>query len=89
MLPGRWTTSMTRPDKEFDRRPDPDALLALADQEDHGKLRVFLGAAPGVGKTAAETPERRRARRASKFATCSVWQCDKAAQEIDIGVILD
>lgn len=44
---------MAQPDKEFDRRPDPDALLALADQEGHGKLRVFLGAAPGVGKTYA------------------------------------
>jgi two-component system sensor histidine kinase KdpD len=37
----------------FERRPDPDALLALAEQEKRGKLRVFLGAAPGVGKTFA------------------------------------
>lgn len=36
-----------------ERRPDPDALLALAEQEKGGKLRVFLGAAPGVGKTYA------------------------------------
>jgi two-component system sensor histidine kinase KdpD len=36
-----------------ERRPDPDALLALAEQEKRGKLRVFLGAAPGVGKTFA------------------------------------
>ncbi|ATQ68191.1 MULTISPECIES: sensor histidine kinase [Methylosinus] len=36
-----------------ERRPDPDALLALAEQEKRGKLRVFLGAAPGVGKTYA------------------------------------
>jgi two-component system sensor histidine kinase KdpD len=36
-----------------ERRPDPDALLALAEQEQRGKLRVFLGAAPGVGKTYA------------------------------------
>lgn len=40
-------------DQDFDRRPDPEALLALADQERRGKLRVFLGAAPGVGKTYA------------------------------------
>jgi Osmosensitive K+ channel histidine kinase len=37
------------------RRPDPDALLALAREEDRrktrGRLRVFFGAAPGVGKT--------------------------------------
>ncbi len=44
---------MAQAEKEFDGRPDPDALLALANQEKHGKLRVFLGAAPGVGKTYA------------------------------------
>src|SRR3954452_2164076 len=32
-------------------RPDPDALLALAAKEGRGRLKVFLGAAPGVGKT--------------------------------------
>jgi len=32
-------------------RPDPDTLLALARQEARGRLKVFLGAAPGVGKT--------------------------------------
>ena len=41
---------MAQLEKNFDRRPDPDALLALTDQVG-GKLRVFLGAAPGVGKT--------------------------------------
>jgi len=35
------------------RRPDPDALLALTDKGKRGKLLVFLGAAPGVGKTYA------------------------------------
>ncbi len=44
---------MARDDADFDRRPDPDALLALSDKESKGKLRVFLGAAPGVGKTYA------------------------------------
>jgi len=34
-----------------DRRPSPDALLALANTGARGKLTVFLGAAPGVGKT--------------------------------------
>jgi two-component system sensor histidine kinase KdpD len=33
------------------RRPDPEALLAQARREARGKLRVFLGMAPGVGKT--------------------------------------
>jgi two-component system sensor histidine kinase KdpD len=32
-------------------RPDPEALLRLAEQERSGRLKVFLGAAPGVGKT--------------------------------------
>lgn len=34
-------------------RASPDALLARADREGHGRLRIFLGAAPGVGKTFA------------------------------------
>src|SRR3974390_3690357 len=38
-----------RPDQE--RRPSPDALLEQSDREAGGRLKVFLGAAPGVGKT--------------------------------------
>jgi two-component system sensor histidine kinase KdpD len=34
-------------------RPDPDALLQLATRERRGKLTIFLGMAPGVGKTFA------------------------------------
>lgn len=36
---------------DSERRPDPDALLKTARPEARGSLRVFLGAAPGVGKT--------------------------------------
>jgi two-component system sensor histidine kinase KdpD len=36
-----------------DRRPSPKALLGLAAKERRGKLKVFLGMAPGVGKTYA------------------------------------
>ena len=32
-------------------RPSPDALLAEAQRESRGRLKIFLGAAPGVGKT--------------------------------------
>ncbi len=32
-------------------RPSPEALLAAANQEGRGRLKIFLGAAPGVGKT--------------------------------------
>ncbi|SEO18780.1 two-component system, OmpR family, sensor histidine kinase KdpD [Gemmobacter aquatilis] len=35
------------------KRPDPDALLALARADRPGRLKIFLGAAPGVGKTYA------------------------------------
>ena len=44
-------------------RPSPDALLAEAQREGRGRLKVFLGAAPGVGKTYAmleAAHERRR-----------------------------
>lgn len=33
------------------QRPSPEALLAEAAQEGRGRLKIFLGAAPGVGKT--------------------------------------
>lgn len=33
------------------KRPSPDALLEKAEQETRGRLKIFLGAAPGVGKT--------------------------------------
>ncbi len=36
---------------ERDQRPSPEALLEAAVQEGRGKLKIFLGAAPGVGKT--------------------------------------
>ena len=36
---------------KLDQRPSPDALLAAAETERRGKLKIFLGAAPGVGKT--------------------------------------
>jgi len=34
-----------------DGRPDPDALLASVQRAGRGHLKIFLGAAPGVGKT--------------------------------------
>jgi len=39
------------------KRPDPDVLLKRVQDEQHqekgGKLKIYLGAAPGVGKTYA------------------------------------
>src|SRR5215472_16638689 len=39
--------------RDPDQRPSPEALLEAARREDGrgGKLRIFVGAAPGVGKT--------------------------------------
>ena len=45
MLKGAAPTSPDLP------RPDPDALLAATRKEGRGRLKVFLGMAPGVGKT--------------------------------------
>jgi len=42
------------------RRPDPDVLLAQARASGKGKLTVFLGAAPGVGKTFSMLSRARR-----------------------------
>jgi two-component system sensor histidine kinase KdpD len=36
---------------EREARPSPEALLDAAKQEGRGRLKIFLGAAPGVGKT--------------------------------------
>src|ERR1700693_1192969 len=47
---------------EQGRRASPDALLALAKQEGRGKLKIFLGAAPGVGKTYAMLASARSAK---------------------------
>src|SRR5215475_348904 len=40
-------------DQQRDHRPSPEALLEAAKREESrlGKLRIFVGAAPGVGKT--------------------------------------
>src|SRR4029077_2363463 len=51
-------------DQQRDQRPSPEALLEAARREDRraGKLRIFVGAAPGVGKTYSmlETARARR-----------------------------
>lgn len=51
-----------RPDEE--QRPDPNAILQKIkkqeERETRGQLRIYLGAAPGVGKTYAMLQEGRR-----------------------------
>ena len=51
---------MADSDRHRENRADPDALLALADKQERGRLTVFLGAAPGVGKTYAMLSRARR-----------------------------
>jgi len=49
------------------RRPDPEALLARVQEEERragrGRLKIFFGASPGVGKTYAMLEEARAKRR--------------------------
>ena len=52
---------MPSADNERDR-PNPDALLEAARDEKRGKLKIFLGAAPGVGKTYAMLQAAHRAK---------------------------
>ncbi len=51
------------PGDEHGERPNPDRLLAATRTERAGRLKVYLGAAAGVGKTCAmldDAQERRR-----------------------------
>jgi two-component system sensor histidine kinase KdpD len=52
-------------DDDRDHRPDPDTLLASLEAEEsraaRARLKIFFGAAPGVGKTYAMLQEARRA----------------------------
>src|SRR5512143_4352031 len=49
-----------------DRRPDPDALLRATQAQEaaarRGRLKIFFGASPGVGKTYAMLVEAQRLR---------------------------
>lgn len=47
---------------EEQQRPDPDSLLALANEKPRGRLKVFFGACAGVGKTYAMLQEAQRLR---------------------------
>jgi len=42
---------MTRDSATDERRPDPEWLLAKLAEADRARLRVYIGAAPGVGKS--------------------------------------
>src|ERR1700746_215672 len=59
---------MSDPRRDADQRPSPEALLEAARREESraGKLRIFVGAAPGVGKT-YEMLQQARARKADGY----------------------
>src|SRR5246500_5711610 len=44
---------MVQPRRDSEQRPSPEGLLEAARREDSpdGRLKIFVGAAPGVGKT--------------------------------------
>ena len=50
----------------MEKRPDPDALLAKVQRDEaksrRGRLKIFFGAAAGVGKTYAMLSEAREKR---------------------------
>lgn len=48
--------------EEEQQRPDPDSLLAMANEKPRGRLKVFFGACAGVGKTYAMLQEAQRLR---------------------------
>jgi two-component system sensor histidine kinase KdpD len=51
---GRWEDdAVVEGEAETARRPSPDALLEAAARAERSRLKVFVGAAPGVGKTYA------------------------------------
>src|SRR5271166_1353906 len=54
--------------RESDQRPSPEALLEAARREESpaGRLKIFVGAAPGVGKT-YEMLQQARARKADGY----------------------
>jgi two-component system sensor histidine kinase KdpD len=68
-------TSRVRPDPE--ERQDPIAGAAVQDADslaDRGKLRTYLGIAPGVGKTYAMLRDARARRRAGAETVVAQWE---------------
>ena len=60
--------------REPSQRPSPDALLAKAKKEESraGRLKIFLGAAPGVGKTYEMLQEARARQKEGKDVVAGV-----------------
>ncbi len=67
-------------DRSDDRRPSPDALLEAARREAPGRLKIFLGAAPGVGKTFEMLSEARAAMLAGRDVVVGVVETHGRAE---------
>ncbi|MFO0990502.1 MAG: sensor histidine kinase KdpD [Hyphomicrobiales bacterium] len=61
-------------------RPSAEALLALAKQERRGRLKVFLGASPGVGKTYAMLSQAQRLKAEGKDVLVGVVETHGRAE---------
>ncbi len=68
----------------FDRRPDPDQLLRQLDAQErllsHERLKVFLGYAPGVGKSFRMLDEGRRRRERGQDVVVGAIQRDMSPE---------
>jgi two-component system, OmpR family, sensor histidine kinase KdpD len=61
-------------------RASPDALLARARKEQRGRLKIFLGAAPGVGKTYAMLVSARAAKAEGRDVVAGVIETHGRAE---------
>jgi two-component system, OmpR family, sensor histidine kinase KdpD len=56
-----------------DKRPSPEALLREAERAEHSRLKIFLGASPGVGKTYAMLE--------------AAWERKRQGEDVVVGVV--
>ncbi|WP_215355121.1 sensor histidine kinase [Sphingopyxis soli] len=75
---------MSSPPSE--KRPSPEALLRQAKREERGQLKIFLGAAPGVGKTYAMLSEGAMLKREGEDVVVAVVETHGRAET---GALLD
>jgi two-component system sensor histidine kinase KdpD len=69
-------------------RPDPDALLLASAREGHGRMKMFLGAAPGVGKTWEMLAAAQRLREAGRDVLIGVVETHgRAGTQAQIGAL--
>jgi hypothetical protein len=62
--------------RESDQRPSPEALLEAARREERrsGRLKIFVGAAPGVGKTYEMLQQARASKEEAMISWSASWR---------------